>query len=100
MNSGGTTQAGPLKSPQLTVPRSQASQHFPTPLASEGGETGSGALSAAEADAEAGMEEILPLEARKVLLDYKPGDVVVVATGRGWHLLKVGVFMCRACCSC
>ena len=41
------------------------------------------------ADAEAGMEEILPVAARTALLDYKPGDVVIAPTGRGWHIVKV-----------
>lgn len=41
------------------------------------------------ADVEAGMEEILPVAARSALLDYKPGDVVVTPTGRGWHVVKV-----------
>lgn len=41
------------------------------------------------ADVEAGMEEILPLAARTALLDYKPGDVAIAATGRGWHVIKV-----------
>lgn len=41
------------------------------------------------ADVEAGMEEILPVAARTALLDYKPGDVVVTPTGRGWHVVKV-----------
>lgn len=42
------------------------------------------------ADVEAGMEEILPFAARTALLDYKPGDVVIAPTGRGWHVVKVG----------
>ncbi len=43
----------------------------------------------AMADVEAGVEEILPLPARSALLDYKPGDVVIAPTGRGWHVVKV-----------
>lgn len=41
------------------------------------------------ADVEAGMEEILPVAARTALLDYKPGDIVIAPTGRGWHIVKV-----------
>ncbi|CAM9205663.1 unnamed protein product [Ectocarpus sp. 13 AM-2016] len=47
------------------------------------------------ADADAGMEEILPLAARTALLDYKPGDVVVTPTGRGWHVIKIDDVMTR-----
>ena len=35
------------------------------------------------------MEEILPVAARTALLDYKPGDIVIAPTGRGWHIVKV-----------
>ena len=45
-------------------------------------------------DVEAGMEEILPRDARMALLDYKPGDVVITPTGRGWHIVKVFFPVC------
>lgn len=47
-----------------------------------------GVGTAAIAGTEVLMEEILPLEARQALLDYKPGDLVVAATERGWHVIK------------
>lgn len=43
------------------------------------------------------MEEILPVAARAALLDYKPGDVVIAPTGRGWHIVKVRE-ECGRCC--
>lgn len=89
----------PPKSPQLAVPTSAAARVLPAGV-SQNGEAEGGhqqqeeALSGAMADAEAGMEEILPLDARTALLDYKPGDVVVTPTGRGWHVIKVDETAC------
>lgn len=79
---------GPKNSPDLIVPPSLASRTPTPPLTLKADE---GELSDIMADFETVMEEILPLEARSALLDYKPGDVVVTATGRGWHLIKVRV---------
>lgn len=97
-------------SPFLFVPPSRTSSRGLPNSLREGGEptlpplaegaTGDrGEETAALADAEAGVEEILPLEARRALLDYKPGDVVVAATERGWHLVKAGPGGCTLKCS-
>lgn len=74
-------------SPLLFVPPVASSRAGPH--SSQAQEEGHEGITGAMDDAEAGMEEILPLVAREALLDYKPGDVVVTSTGRGWHLVKV-----------
>ncbi|CAN0361973.1 unnamed protein product [Pylaiella littoralis] len=82
------TASSPLKSPQLSVPTSAAARVLP-------GQDEAGELSEVMADVEAGMDEILPREARTALLDYKPGDVVVTPTGLGWHVVKIDDVMTR-----
>lgn len=89
-------EASPPKSPQLAVPASAASRVVPGIGGQDGAAAEEAAVSDAAADVEAGMEEILPLAARTALLDYKPGDVAIAATGRGWHVVKVRA----ACCVC
>lgn len=63
--------ASPSKSPELEVPAS---------LTARVGKRGVD---------DAGIEEILPREARMGLLDFKPGDMTIASTARGWHVLKV-----------
>ncbi|CAM9825042.1 unnamed protein product, partial [Hapterophycus canaliculatus] len=77
----------PPKSPRLAVPTSAAARVVPG-IGQDGGDGAAEAVSEAAADVEAGMEEILPLAARTALLDYKPGDVAIAPTGRGWHVIK------------
>lgn len=85
--------ASPPKSPHVEVPSSAATRTVPSPQTAGAVEKETVELSEVMADVEAGMEEILPLDARVALLDYKPGDVVITPTGRGWHIVKV----CFAC---
>lgn len=87
--------AQPLKgTPGLKIPPSDAARTLPASTLAGGaaaaeGSTGREELFEALSDVEAGMEEILPRDARMALLDYKPGDVMITPTGRGWHVVKV-----------
>ncbi|CAM9437873.1 unnamed protein product [Scytosiphon promiscuus] len=85
----------PPKSPQLAVPASPAARVVPGIGKDAGDGAGAEVVSEEAADVEAGMEEILPLAARTALLDYKPGDVAIAATGRGWHVIKIDDVMTR-----
>jgi len=40
-------------------------------------------------EAQAVVEELLPNEAREAISSNKPGDIVLVQSTRGWHLIKV-----------
>eukprot|EP00903_Cladosiphon_okamuranus_P014407 g13375.t1 len=80
--------ASPPRSPQLAVPPSPAGRVLPGQGEKEG-------VSEVMADVEVVMEEILPVDARAALLDYKPGDIVIAPTGRGWHVVKIDDVMTR-----
>lgn len=94
---GADTTQPPQGSPKLNIPPSDAARTLPASVLADGastataaeGSTGREELFEALSDVEAGMEEILPRDARMALLDYKPGDVVITPTGRGWHVVKV-----------
>lgn len=89
----------PQGSPRLNVPTSAAVRTLPASSLDKGAAAaaeGRKELFEALSDVEAGMEGILPRDARMALLNYKPGDVMITSTGRGWHVVKV--FIPRMSC--
>lgn len=86
------TSYSPQGPTRLNIPQSAAARSLPASSLAEGAVAaveGRNEVFEALSDVEAGMEEILPREARMALLDYKPGDVIIKPTGRGWHVVKV-----------
>lgn len=74
--------ASPWKSPDLEVPASLTARVRTLGPGGEPSEEKRGVESP-------GIDEILPRDARTGLLDFKPGDMMIASTARGWHVLKV-----------